>query len=216
MKTTFLLLIISALLMSTGVASAATREYEGTVVSVNRDNRTFRLHDSERGTVRIKVRRSTRFERINGFSGLRKGQHNIEATVRRVNGRWVALEVERSGGGGEHGGDDGDDDERNSPSSAPGCGAVRRVGSRSIGAGSVPADPPPVRAGFLPAGCVKPASPRWTIKTVPAAIVAARTIRSHQLTVSVPPITWIAASAQNTGMKRCALRQRLAPRRRRA
>jgi hypothetical protein len=109
MKTTFLLTLISALLMSTGVASAATREYEGTVVSVNRDARTFRLHDSERGTIRIKVRSSTRFERINGFSGLRKGQRNIEATVRRVNGRWVALEVERSGGGGQHGGDDDDD-----------------------------------------------------------------------------------------------------------
>jgi hypothetical protein len=106
MKTTFLLIIISALLMSTGVASAATRQYEGTVVSVNRDNRTFRLHDSERGTIRIKVRRSTRFERIGGFSGLRKGQRNIEATVKRSNGRGVALEVERSGGGGAHGGDD--------------------------------------------------------------------------------------------------------------
>ena len=109
MKTTFLLILISALLVPAGLASAATREYEGTVVSVNRDNRTFRLHDSERGTVRIKVRRSTRFERINGFSGLRKGQRNIEATVRRVNGRWVALEVERSGGGGEHGGGSDDD-----------------------------------------------------------------------------------------------------------
>jgi hypothetical protein len=31
---------------------------------------------------------------------------NIEATVRRSDGRWVAREVERSGGGGEHGGDD--------------------------------------------------------------------------------------------------------------
>jgi hypothetical protein len=109
MKTTFLLLIISALLMSTGVASAATvREYEGTVVSVNRDNRTFRLHDSERGTIRIKVNRSTRFERINGLRGLRRGMNRVEATVKRSNGRWVALEVERSGGGGEHGGSDDD------------------------------------------------------------------------------------------------------------
>ena len=70
------------------------------MVSVNRDARTFRLHDSERGTIRIKVTRSTRFERISGFSGLRKGQKRIEATVRRSNGRWVATEVERSGGGG--------------------------------------------------------------------------------------------------------------------
>jgi hypothetical protein len=93
-------------------ASAAAREYEGTVVSVNRDNRTFRLHDSERGTIRIKVNARTRYERIAGFSGLSKGMTRIEATVRRSNGRWVALEVERSGGGGEHGGRGrgGDDD----------------------------------------------------------------------------------------------------------
>ena len=103
---TFLAVLISALSLSSGVASAATREYEGTVVSVNRDARTFRLHDSERGPVRIRVTRSTRFERINGLSGLRKGQKRIEATVRRSNGRWVAIEVERSGGGGSHGGDD--------------------------------------------------------------------------------------------------------------
>ena len=110
MKTTFLLTIISALLLSAGVASAATvREYEGTVVSVNRDNRTFRLHDSERGTIRIRVNRSTRFERIDGLRGLHRGMNRVEATVRRSNGRWVALEVERSGGGGEHGGGSDDD-----------------------------------------------------------------------------------------------------------
>ena len=95
---TFLAVLMSALAVSTGVASAATRQYEGTVVSVNRDARTFRLHDSERGTIRIKVTRSTRFERISGFSGLRKGLKRVEATVRRSNGRWVATEVERSGG----------------------------------------------------------------------------------------------------------------------
>jgi len=109
MKKTFLLTLISALLMSTGVASAATREYEGTVVSVNRDAKTFRLHDSERGTIRIKVRRSTRFERINGFAGLKKGLKRVEVTVKRSNGRWIAVAVERSGGGGHHGGDDDDD-----------------------------------------------------------------------------------------------------------
>ena len=87
-------------------AVASPAEYEGTVVSVNRDNRTFRLHDSERGTIRIKVTSRTRFERIAGFSGLRKGMTRIEAVVHRSNGRWVASEVERSDGGGRHGGDD--------------------------------------------------------------------------------------------------------------
>jgi hypothetical protein len=31
---------------------------------------------------------------------------NVESIVKRSNGRWVAIEVERSGGGGRHGGDD--------------------------------------------------------------------------------------------------------------
>jgi hypothetical protein len=95
----------------------ALREFEGTVVSINRDARTFRLRDSERGTKRIRVTRNTRFERVAGFSGLKVGQRNIEVkTRRRANRAWVAIEVERSGGGGEHGGDDdrdaddGDDD----------------------------------------------------------------------------------------------------------
>jgi hypothetical protein len=71
---------------------------------VNRDERTFRLRDSERGTVRIRVTRNTRFERIAGLAGLRRGMTNVEAVVRRSGGRWIAREVERSGGGGEHGG----------------------------------------------------------------------------------------------------------------
>ena len=114
-----LALVIAAVAAAPAVAApaasgAATREYEGTVVSVNRGDRTFRLRDSERGTVRIRVNRSTRYERIDGLSGLRAGMTNIEATVRRSHGRWVALVVERTGGGGHHGGDDddrgGDDD----------------------------------------------------------------------------------------------------------
>jgi hypothetical protein len=86
------------------VGAAAARQFEGTVVSVNRDARTFRLRDSERGTKRIKVTGNTSFERLSGFGALKPGLKNIEATVRRRNGRWVAVSVERSGGGGDHGG----------------------------------------------------------------------------------------------------------------
>ena len=93
----------------TAGAAATVREYEGTIVSVDRSNRTFRLRDSERGTVRIRVTSRTRFERIAGFSGLKRGMTRIESTVRRSNGVWVATEVERSGGGGQHGGDADDD-----------------------------------------------------------------------------------------------------------
>jgi hypothetical protein len=100
-----------ALTLSIGVASAsAATEYEGTVVGKNREAKTFRLRDSERGTIRIKVTRNTSFERIAGFRALRVGMNRVEAVVKRSNGRWVALHVEISGGGGRHGGDGGDDD----------------------------------------------------------------------------------------------------------
>src|SRR5262245_44352045 len=72
---------------------AATRQFEGTVVSVNRGARTFRLRDSERGTVTINVTSRTRFQRVGGFSGLRAGMTRIEANVRRSNGAWVATFV---------------------------------------------------------------------------------------------------------------------------
>ena len=90
-------------------AQTPARHFEGTVVSVNRDARTFRLRDSERGIVRIKVTGRTRYQRIAGFSGLRAGLRNVEATVRRSDGRWVATSVEISGGGGSHGGGSDDD-----------------------------------------------------------------------------------------------------------
>jgi hypothetical protein len=101
-------LLAAAVLASLALASpaAAATQYEGTVVSVNRDARTFKLRDTQRGTIRIKVRASTRFERIAGFSALKAGMTRIEALVKRVDGRWVAIQVERSGGGGSHGGDD--------------------------------------------------------------------------------------------------------------
>ena len=112
--------IVLAALMTAGLAalaSAATtsqrpplREFEGRVVSVDRGARTFRLHDSERGTKRIRVNRNTRFERVAGLAGLSVGQRAIEVKTRRkVDGAWLAIEVEKSGGGGEHGGRDDDD-----------------------------------------------------------------------------------------------------------
>jgi hypothetical protein len=100
--TTFTVAALAALALLAPAASAATREYEGTVVSVDRGAHTFKLRDSERGTVRVKVVSATRFERISGFSALRAGQRRIEVTVRRSGDRWVAVTVERSGGGDHH------------------------------------------------------------------------------------------------------------------
>jgi Domain of unknown function (DUF5666) len=104
MKLIALITAAALLVPATASAQAPLREYEGEVVSVNREAKRFRLHDCERGTVRVHVNRNTRWERIDRLAGLRVGMRRVEAKVRRVDGRWVAREVEISGGGGEHGG----------------------------------------------------------------------------------------------------------------
>ena len=114
-----LLVVIAALATSlalTAVAGAATsREFEGKVVSVDRDARTFRLKDHDgRGTATIKVTRGTRFEDLSGFSALRVGLERVEADAKRVNGTWVASEIELSGRDDDRGGDDNDDDDDHS------------------------------------------------------------------------------------------------------
>jgi hypothetical protein len=106
-RTASLMLVAAA--VAAAPASAAAAQFEGKVVSVNNQAKTFRIHDAERGTKRIKVTANTRFERVNGFSALHAGLRRIEVTAHRSNGRWVATLVERSGGGGHHGGG-GDDD----------------------------------------------------------------------------------------------------------
>jgi hypothetical protein len=94
-----------ALTMSIGVATAsAATQYEGTVVGVSKAKRTFRLQDAQLGTIRIKVTRNTTYQGIAGFRTLQVGMKRVEATVKRSNGRWVALHAERrgAGGGGRH------------------------------------------------------------------------------------------------------------------
>ena len=102
-------LLLAAATVAAVPATALAAQFEGRIVSVDRAHKTFRIHDAERGTKRIKVNRHTRFERVAGFSGLHAGQRRIEVTARRSHGRWVATLVERSGGGGHHGGGGEDD-----------------------------------------------------------------------------------------------------------
>jgi hypothetical protein len=126
LKLTFLTALVAAVAVAAtavpaaaGVQTRGLTEFDGTVLSKNRENRSFRLRDFERGTVRIFVTGNTRFERVAGFAGLRVGARNIEAVVRKRNGRWVALEVERSGRDDRRDDDDRDDDD---DSSGPGSG----------------------------------------------------------------------------------------------
>jgi uncharacterized protein DUF5666 len=89
-----------------GTASAATvRHVEGRVLSVDRSASTFKLRDSQRGTFTIRVTSATKFERVR-FSTLSAGR-TVEATIKRVNGRWQATKVEPNAG--SHAGGTGDD-----------------------------------------------------------------------------------------------------------
>lgn len=91
-------------------ASAALRHVDGTVVSKNGDNRTFKL-STQSGTMRIKVNGTTEFERLSGFGALRKGLA-IEVDYVKTSSGLVAKQIEPQGGSGGGGGSDdsgGDD-----------------------------------------------------------------------------------------------------------
>ena len=103
-------------------SAAATRHVEGRVTAIDRSARTFTVRDAERGTLKVKVTSSTKFERVT-FSSLRTGSR-VDVRATRVAGAWNATKVERGsasstnhdagddhggGGSGRHGGgaDDG-------------------------------------------------------------------------------------------------------------
>jgi hypothetical protein len=100
---------IAALVLGAFAASAAARQFEGTVVAKNPDARTFKLKQDEGGgTFRFKVTSATTFQDLPGFGAIQVGQKRIEVVASRKNDRWVASHIERSGGGGGKGGG-GDD-----------------------------------------------------------------------------------------------------------
>jgi hypothetical protein len=94
------------------VSAAATKHVEGRVTAINRSARTFTVRDAERGTLRVKVTSSTKFERVT-FSALRTGTR-VDVRARRVAGAWIATKVERGSAsstthdaGDDHGGGHG-------------------------------------------------------------------------------------------------------------
>jgi len=96
-------------------AQAALRHIDGTVLSKNDADRSFRISTQNGNRVRIKVNALTRFERIpGGFGGLHQGLR-VEVDAKRTASGLVAVQVETRGGGDDDGADDnggggGDDD----------------------------------------------------------------------------------------------------------
>jgi hypothetical protein len=93
---------LAVLGVAPATASAGARDgFHATVLSVSPSGDSFRVSRSSATTLRIVVTASTKFERIAGVGALRRGMA-IEVKASRVDGRWVAREVEISGGrGGE-------------------------------------------------------------------------------------------------------------------
>lgn len=86
-------------------AQAALRHIDGTVVSKNSDNRTFKLTTQNGNQVRIKVNSATKFDRLAGFGALHKGL-KIEVEAQSTDSGLLAKHVEPREGGGGGGGDD--------------------------------------------------------------------------------------------------------------
>ena len=96
---------------ATASTAAATRHVEGRVTAIDRSARTFTVRDAERGTLKVKVTSTTKFERVT-FSALRTGTR-VDVRAKRVAGAWNATKVERGAAaadnhdaGDDHGGDD--------------------------------------------------------------------------------------------------------------
>ena len=98
------------------VSAAATKHVEGRVTAIDRSARSFTVRDAERGTLKVKVTSTTKFERVT-FSALRTGTR-VDVRAKRVAGAWNATKVERGAasstthdaaddhGGGHGGGND--------------------------------------------------------------------------------------------------------------
>jgi uncharacterized membrane protein YgcG len=107
-KRTISVLVIATLALGAVAlpAQAALRHIDGTVISKNADNHSFRITTQNGNRVRVKVTSSTRFERIAGFGGLHKGLQ-LDVDAKSTANGLVATQVEtRSGGGDDDGGGD--------------------------------------------------------------------------------------------------------------
>jgi hypothetical protein len=105
-------LVIAALALGAFAlpAQAALRHLDGTVVSKDADNNSFRIKTQGGNRIRIKVTSSTQFQRIaGGFGGLHKGL-GVEVDAKSTSNGLVATHVETRGGGGGGADDTGGDD----------------------------------------------------------------------------------------------------------
>jgi hypothetical protein len=104
------ILLVSAALAATAMfgvlatqAQAAIRHIDGTVVSKNTGNRSFKLKTQSSNRLNIRVNDATVFDRIAGFGGLHAGMA-IEVNTTKTASGLLAKHVEPRIGGGTGGG----------------------------------------------------------------------------------------------------------------
>lgn len=93
--------IVAMFVLLAGAQAASAANFEGPVLSKNRDAHTFRMNPENHANVTIKVNGQTQYQRIDGFGDIHRGL-DVDVIASRQNGDWVASKVEkkRSGGGG--------------------------------------------------------------------------------------------------------------------
>jgi len=86
--------IAAALVLLIAATSAFAAEFEGPVLSKDRQAQTFRMNPENHDNVTIKVNDGTKFQRLGGFGDLHRGL-DVDVTASRQNGNWVASKVEK-------------------------------------------------------------------------------------------------------------------------
>ena len=103
---------IAALALIPGPGTAAAKSsdgltsFHGTVTTVSKANKTFRIKRASGTSLTFRVTSATSFQRISGgFSGLSRGRA-IEVKAKKVDGRWSARKVEPGTAGDDDSGND--------------------------------------------------------------------------------------------------------------
>jgi hypothetical protein len=89
---------------ASSTASSVT-SFHGTVTSVSKANKTFRLRRSTGATLTFRVTSTTKYERLAGLASLRGKA--VEVKARRIDGRWTARKIEPDDDSADDNGDDG-------------------------------------------------------------------------------------------------------------
>lgn len=90
--------LVAALSMAVVAVPAAqaskVEDFHGKVVSTQKNPKSVTVDTRSGGKVRFRVTQQTKFDHINGFSGLKPGL-KVEVHAKQQSGSWVATKIDR-------------------------------------------------------------------------------------------------------------------------